>query len=79
MGGFCVSTSPNINHQVLACIVLGESSDTTLQRLNSSGYCFSASSPPYLVACATAALDLVQPERLARLQQNTQVLRTALQ
>lgn len=49
-----------------------------MQRLNSSGYCFSASSPPYLVASATAALDVVQSDRLVRLQQNTQVLRTAL-
>jgi len=63
VGGFCVSTSPNIYHQ----------------RLNSSGYCFSASSPPYLVSSATAALDLVQPDRLARLQEKVQILRSALQ
>lgn len=63
VGGFCVSTYPNVYHQ----------------RLNSSGYCFSASSPPYLVASAAAALDQIKPDRLERLAQNAKLLRAGLQ
>lgn len=80
VGGFCVSTGPNINHQVRTLDCMRKHVLTFLrQRLNSSGYCFSASSPPYLVASATAAIDQIKPDRLERLAQNTKLLRAALQ
>lgn len=77
VGGFCVSTAPNVNHQVRTCCIF-EYSPSVSQRLNSSGYCFSASSPPYLVSSGITALSLVQPDRVARLQQKVTVLRQAL-
>jgi len=43
VGGFCVGARTVVFHQ----------------RLNASGYVFSASSPPYLVASATQALNLI--------------------
>jgi len=63
-GGFCVGTAPIVFHQ----------------RLNSSGYVFSASSPPYLVVAAHKALDMLEarPELVATLRQRAARMRTAL-
>lgn len=43
------------------------------QRLNGSGYVFSASLPPYLCASAIASLDCIEkePERVARLREHS--------
>lgn len=50
------------------------------QRLSGSGYCFSASQPPLLAVAATKALRILQeePERVARLRQNSALLSGAL-
>ena len=64
-GGFCYGSSQVINHQ----------------RLNASGYCFSASLPPYLAAGALVALRLLgeQPELREKLGRNAAVLRAGLE
>lgn len=64
IGGFCYGSKQVINHQ----------------RLNASGYCFSASLPPYLAAGALVALRLLgeQPELREKLGRNAAVLRAGL-
>lgn len=56
-GGFCVGDKMNIYHQ----------------RLNGSGYVFSASLPPFLSACAETAIDLLDenPTLVHTLHANT--------
>lgn len=51
------------------------------QRLAGSGYCFSASLPPFLCATAQAALEQMRdhPEVLTQLRDNTHSLHAALQ
>jgi len=63
-GGFCVGDYAVVYHQ----------------RLNSSGYVFSAASPPYLVSCARAALEQLQqrPALVQKLQDNARRFRKAL-
>jgi len=60
VGGLCVGARDVVDHQ----------------RLSGAGYCFSASSPPFLSAVGVAALDKLQqePEHVLRLQQNAQLL-----
>lgn len=43
-----------------------------LQRISASGYCFSASLPPYLASASIAAISILQenPKLLSKLQQN---------
>jgi serine palmitoyltransferase len=64
VGGFCLGSRQVIAHQ----------------RLNASGYCFSASLPPYLAAGALASLAALsaQPELRERLARNAALVRTAL-
>jgi len=61
VGGFCVASKQIGDHQ----------------RLNSSGYVFSASSPPYLSTCALRAFDLLedQPQLMAKLSIKTRNFR----
>jgi serine palmitoyltransferase len=56
IGGITVGTDEVVDHQ----------------RLSGSGYCFSASSPPFTAMCAVQALQLLQtrPEILQQLQDN---------
>lgn len=62
VGGFCVGKKEVVYHQ----------------RLNAAGYCFSASSPPYLLVAASSALELVKPALCAQLAANVAALRTQL-
>jgi len=59
-GGFCVADKTLVYHQ----------------RLNGSGYVFSASLPPYLSACSMAVFDMLEsdPSLIANLHKNTQRL-----
>jgi serine palmitoyltransferase len=49
---------------------------STLQRLSSSGYVFSASLPPYLASAAITAIDVLDenPNLLTNLRNNIAVL-----
>ncbi len=62
VGGFCVGQKDMIYHQ----------------RLNAAGYVFSASSPPYLLVAACAALRRVEPGVLGRLAGNAATARALL-
>jgi len=64
VGGVCVGSRFIVDHQ----------------RLSGAGYCFSASSPPFLSACAIKALKIMEeePERLQTLHDNATLLRAAL-
>jgi len=59
-GGFCTGSAKVVDHQ----------------RLSGAGYCFSASSPPYLASAAITAMDVLEesPELLVRLQENVTLL-----
>ena len=50
------------------------------QRLAGSGYCFSASNPPYLVATGIKSLEIMKnhPERVQAVRRNAQYLRNRL-
>jgi serine palmitoyltransferase len=63
-GGFCCGSKQITSHQ----------------RLNSSGYVFSASLPPYLAATALASLDKIEsePERIAKVRHNANLFRETL-
>lgn len=65
VGGFCAGKRHVIDHQ----------------RLSGLGYCFSASVPPMMAAAAIEALNIMQsePERFARLQAKTSLLRGLLE
>jgi serine palmitoyltransferase len=65
LGGFSCGNKTVVNHQ----------------RLNASGYVFSASSPPYLVSSATKAISLIQekPELLKQLRKNIAVFRKGIE
>ena len=60
VGGICTGTREVIDHQ----------------RLSGAGYCFSASSPPFLSACACQALLEIEraPELVLQLQKNSMLL-----
>ena len=60
VGGLCVGTREVVDHQ----------------RLSGAGYCFSASAPPFLSACACAALTKLEhhPKVLQMLMKNAQTL-----
>jgi len=60
-GGFCCGATPIVDHQ----------------RLSSSGYCFSASLPPFSAVAAATALELMtdEPQRSATLRENAQKFR----
>lgn len=64
VGGFCAGEHQVVEHQ----------------RINASGYCFSASLPPYLAAGAMASLELIRskPELREALAANAAALRAAL-
>jgi|APGre2960657444_1045066.scaffolds.fasta_scaffold00721_1 serine palmitoyltransferase len=64
VGGFCVGSKQVISHQ----------------RINASGYCFSASLPPYLASGALKALQLLgeQPQLRSALGRNAAALRAGL-
>ena len=66
LGGLCVGTSEVIDHQ----------------RLSGAGYCFSAAAPPFVSAAALASLNFLETspgrDRLAQLQKNATLLRSAL-
>ena len=65
MGGFCAGMREVVDHQ----------------RLSGSGYCFSASLPPFLATAALCALDMLDdcgPKLREALANNIRVLRTAL-
>lgn len=57
VGGFCA----------------GESHLVDFQRLGASAYVFSASLPPYITACASKAIDLLDKDHsyIERLHENT--------
>eukprot|EP01100_Stratorugosa_tubuloviscum_P015402 TRINITY_DN884_c0_g3_i1.p1 TRINITY_DN884_c0_g3~~TRINITY_DN884_c0_g3_i1.p1 ORF type:complete len:494 (-),score=218.97 TRINITY_DN884_c0_g3_i1:773-2209(-) len=61
VGGMCCGNKVLIDHQ----------------RLNSSGYVFSASLPPYLATAATASIDLIDnnPNLCAKVRQNAKAFR----
>lgn len=61
-------------------ICVGRRKVTEHQRLAGSGYCFSASNPPYLVASGIKSLQMLreQPERVERVRQNAKLLRQLL-
>lgn len=63
-GGFCTGSAKIADHQ----------------RLGGSGYCFSASQPPYTATAAIAAIDALEenPDLLVRLQKNVKILREGL-
>mmetsp|Transcript_13850 Transcript_13850/g.35338 ORF Transcript_13850/g.35338 Transcript_13850/m.35338 type:complete len:694 (+) Transcript_13850:170-2251(+) len=63
-GGFCAGFTEVVDHQ----------------RLNASGYVFSASLPPYLAVAADEALTILekQPHRLNTLRENVAALRKGL-
>ena len=64
VGGLCVGTREVVDHQ----------------RLSGAGYCFSASSPPFLSAAACESLSILQnnPEVLTDLRKNSQALHKGL-
>ena len=64
VGGLCVGTREVVDHQ----------------RLSGAGYCFSASSPPFLSAAACESLSIIQnyPEVLTDLRKNSQALHKGL-
>ena len=57
VGGICIGSREIVDHQ----------------RLSGAGYCFSASSPPFLSAAATTALQIIEqtPQLLTNLRLNT--------
>lgn len=63
-GGFCTGSAKVVDHQ----------------RISASGYCFSASLPPYLASASIAAISILQenPKLLSKLQQNVKVFQKAL-
>jgi serine palmitoyltransferase len=65
IGGFCAGKTFVIDHQ----------------RLCGLGYCFSASTPPYLATAAIKALKVIDesPELLTKLRENTEFFRKLLQ
>jgi len=65
LGGFSCGNKTVVNHQ----------------RLNASGYVFSASSPPYLVSSALRAFSLIQerPDLLKQLRDNISSFRKAIE
>ena len=60
VGGFCVGSQEVVDHQ----------------RLAGSGYCFSASAPPFVSVVAVKALDILQaePQLLQQLLKNTKLV-----
>ena len=64
VGGFCVGRTEIVDHQ----------------RLSGAGYCFSASSPPFLSCSAVAALEILEKEKglLKQLVQKVRVVHAAL-
>ena len=64
VGGFCTGDHEVCNHQ----------------RLSGAGYCFSASSPPYISTAAITAFNILcdQPERIKDLQSNVKSARKLL-
>lgn len=65
VGGFCVGSCAMVDHQ----------------RLSGSGYCFSASLPPFLAVTASKTLELFEAsagDTLASLQRSAQLLRAEL-
>ena len=64
VGGLCIGTREVVDHQ----------------RLAGAGYCFSASSPPFLSAAACASLSVLQrnPSVLQMLHSNSQALHKGL-
>ncbi len=63
VGGFCIGQKEMIYHQ----------------RLNASGYVFSASSPPYLLVAACLALGMVGADLVGSLAANVAIVRRLLQ
>jgi serine palmitoyltransferase len=72
----------NLGHSVgsLGGFGCGNKTVVNHQRLNASGYVFSASSPPYLVSSALRAFSLIQekPDLLKQLQKNIAAFRKEL-
>jgi len=73
----------NLGHSVgsLGGFGCGNKTVVNHQRLNASGYVFSASSPPYLVSSAIKAFSLIQekPELLKKLKKNIAVFRKEIE
>jgi len=66
----------------IGALTVGTEEVVDHQRLSGSGYCFSASSPPFTATAALAALELLQSRpdaTLRRLQENRAYLNTNLQ
>jgi len=61
-------------------VCIGKQDICDHQRLSGAGYCFSASAPPFLSACAITALALMEaePERLEKLHACARYLHTVL-
>ena len=59
---------------------MGTTAMNASSKLNSSGYVFSASLPPFLAVAAQAAIDKLdaEPQRLERLQTNARLMRREL-
>ena len=61
-------------------VCMGTKAMNASSKLNSSGYVFSASLPPFLAVAAQAAIDKLdaEPQRLERLQANARLMRREL-
>jgi serine palmitoyltransferase len=61
-------------------VCMGTTAMNASSKLNSSGYVFSASLPPFLAVAAQAAIDKLdaEPQRLERLQTNARLMRREL-
>jgi len=59
---------------------VSDSAITARQRLSSTGYCFSASLPPFNATAAIEAISLIraEPERISRLRANALAMHTLL-
>lgn len=62
VGGFCIGKKEVVYHQ----------------RLNAAGYCFSASSPPYLLIAGTKALSLINEQAMDVLRSRVARIRSAI-
>eukprot|EP01094_Clydonella_sp_ATCC50884_P028477 TRINITY_DN854_c0_g1_i2.p1 TRINITY_DN854_c0_g1~~TRINITY_DN854_c0_g1_i2.p1 ORF type:complete len:441 (+),score=118.95 TRINITY_DN854_c0_g1_i2:940-2262(+) len=75
-----VLADTGINFTTIGGICAGKQKVTNHQRLNGSGYCFSASNPPYYVCTGIECVDqlLSGSDRVPRLQRNAREFRELL-
>ena len=71
----CVSMENSVGS--VGGVTLGSSEVVDHQRLSGSGYCFSASTPPFLANCAVTSLEIIEkdgPKLLNKLGANVKLL-----